>query len=148
MGMAQEVSVIVRDDDRPRLEAIVGDRNQRQKHMQRARIVLLSADRLPVAAVARQAGVSRPAVWRWQRRFAEQGVSGVLRDQTRPPGTPPLPDETVARVVAMTCAEPPGEATVGYSRPEMERRSAQRDACSTIRRSQRSRRRTGRAPLR
>ena len=111
MGMAQDVSVIVRDDDRARLEAIVGDRNQRQKHMQRARIVLLSADRLPVAAVARQAGVSRPAVWRWQRRFAEQGVSGLLRDKTRPPGTPPLPDETVARVVAMTCAEPPGEAT-------------------------------------
>jgi transposase len=111
MGMAQTVSVIVRDDDRARLEAIVGDRNQRQKHMQRARIVLLSADRLPVAAVARQAGVSRPAVWRWQRRFAEQGVSGVLRDKTRPPGTPPLPDETVAGVVAMTCAEPPGEAT-------------------------------------
>lgn len=64
MGMAQDVSVIVRDDDRARLEAIVGDRNQRQKHMQRARIVLLSADRLPVAAVARRAGVSRPAVWR------------------------------------------------------------------------------------
>ena len=111
MGMARDVSVIVRDDDRARLEAIVKDRNQRQKHMQRARIVLLSADRLPVAAVARQAGVSRPAVWRWQRRFAEQGVGGLLRDKTRPPGTPPVPDETVARVVAMTCAEPPGAAT-------------------------------------
>ena len=55
--------------------------------------------------------MSRPAVWRWQRRFAEEGVSGLLRDKTRPPGTPPLPPETVARVVAMTCAEPPGEAT-------------------------------------
>ena len=77
MGMAQNVSVIVRDDDRARLGAIVGDRNQRQKHMQRARIVLLSADRLPVAEVARQAGVGRPAVWRWQRRFAEQGVSSL-----------------------------------------------------------------------
>jgi transposase-like protein len=111
MGMAQDVLVIVRDDDRARLEAIVGDRNRRHKHVQRARIVLLSADRLAVAAVARRVGVSRPAVWRWQRRFAEQGVGGLLRDKTRPPGTPPLPAETVARVVAMTCAEPPGEAT-------------------------------------
>jgi transposase len=109
--MAQEVSVIVGDDDRARLEVIVKDRNQRRKHVQRAQIVLLSAYRLPVAEVARQASVSRPAVWRWQRRFAEHGVSGLLRDKTRPPGTPPLPDETVARVVAMTCAEPPGEAT-------------------------------------
>ena len=109
--MAQEVSVIVSDDDRARLEAIVRDRNHSHKHVQRARLVLLSAERLAVAEVARRAGVSRPAVWRWQRRFAEQGVSGLLRDKTRPPGTPPLPADTVARVVAMTCAEPPGEAT-------------------------------------
>jgi transposase len=109
--MAQQVSVIVSDDDRARLEAIVRDRNHSHKHVQRARIVLLSAERLEVAEVARRAGVSRPAVWRWQHRFAEQGVSGLLRDKTRPPGTPPLPADTVARVVAMTCAEPPGEAT-------------------------------------
>ena len=109
--MAQDVSVIVRDDDRARLEAIVRDRNHSHKHVQRARIVLLSAARLAVAEVARRVGVSRPAVWRWQRRFAEQGVSGLLRDKTRPPGTPPLPADTVARVVALTCAEPPGEAT-------------------------------------
>ena len=69
--------MIVGDDDRARLEVIVKDRNQRRKHVQRAQIVLLSAYRLPVAEVARQASVSRPAVWRWQRRFAEQGVSGL-----------------------------------------------------------------------
>jgi hypothetical protein len=77
--MAQEGSMIVRDDDRARLAAIAGDRNQRRKHVQRAQIVLLSAARLGVAEVARQARVSRPAVSRWQRRFAEQGVSRLLR---------------------------------------------------------------------
>lgn len=64
-----------------------------------------------VAEVARRVAVSRPAVWRWQRRFAEHGVSGLLRHKIRPQGAPPLPVETVARVVAMTCAEPPGAAT-------------------------------------
>jgi transposase len=44
------------------------DRNRPQKHMQRARVVLLSGEGLSVAEVARQAGVSRPAVWRWQTR--------------------------------------------------------------------------------
>jgi len=43
--MAQEFSVIVSDEDRVRLEAIVGDRNRLLKHTQRARIVLLSAER-------------------------------------------------------------------------------------------------------
>ena len=50
--MAQEVSVIVSDDDRVRLEAIVKERNHSHKHVQRAQIVLLSADRLAVADAA------------------------------------------------------------------------------------------------
>jgi len=25
-------------------------------------------------------------VWRWQRHYAEEGVDGLLRDKTRPPG--------------------------------------------------------------
>jgi hypothetical protein len=45
-------------------------------------------------------------VWRWQRRFAEQGVSGLLRDKTRPPGTPPLPADTVAPWSRTDHAEP------------------------------------------
>src|SRR3984893_10640702 len=50
--MAQTVCILLGEEDRTRLAAIVGDRNRPQKHVQRARIVLLSADRLPVLAVA------------------------------------------------------------------------------------------------
>src|SRR4029453_13740433 len=71
-------------------------------------MVRLSAARLAVAEVARRVGVSRPAVWRWQCRFAEAGTTGLLRDKTRPPGTPPLTAKTVARGGGMTCARPPG----------------------------------------
>ena len=109
MGMAQDVSVIVRDDDRARLEAIVGDTISARSTCS-GRGLCCCRRTAPVAAVARQAGVSRPAVWRWQHRFAEQGV-GLLRDKTHAAGNAAVPDETVARVVAMTCAEPPGEAT-------------------------------------
>jgi transposase len=109
--MAQDVCPVVCGDDRARLEAIVADRNRAQKHVRRARIVLHSADRLSVAEVARRAGVGRPAVWRWQRRYAVAGVDGLLRDATRKPGKAPTPDATVQRVVALSCGEPPGEAT-------------------------------------
>jgi transposase len=109
--MAHTVCPLVSADDRLRLAAIAADRNGLQKHAARARIILHSADRLEVAEVARRAGISRPAVWRWQQRFAEAGVEGLLRDKTRQPGKPRTPDATVQRVVAMTCAEPPGEAT-------------------------------------
>ena len=50
-------------------------------------------------------------MWRWQRRYAEAGVDGLLRDKTRPPGKKPVPIETVNKVLALTCGEPPGEMT-------------------------------------
>ena len=67
--------------------------------------------RLRVAVIAREAGISRPAVWRWQRRYAEAGIDGLLRDKTRKPGKAPLGDAVAHRVLALTCGEPPGEAT-------------------------------------
>jgi transposase len=109
--MAHIVCPLVSAADRARLEAITADRNRAQKHVARARIILASAERLSVAEIARRAGVSRPAVWRWQRRFAETGVEGLLHDATRKPGKAPLGDALVHRVVGLTCTEPPGEAT-------------------------------------
>jgi hypothetical protein len=84
--MAQPVSVIASAEDRTRLAAIIGDRSRPLKHVQRARIVLHSADRLPALEVARRAGVSRPAAWRWQRHYAEGGVDRLLREGSRKPG--------------------------------------------------------------
>ena len=109
--MAQTVCSFLSAEDRQRLAAILADRNRPQKHAARVRIILASAERLDVAEVARRAGISRPAVWRWQQRFAEAGVEGLLRDRTRKPGKPRTPDAIVQRVVALTCAAPPGEAT-------------------------------------
>ena len=109
--MAQDVCVLVNADDRARLAAMAGSGSRPYRQVVRARIILQSAERLPVQEVARRSGASRPAVWRWQRRFAEEGVDGLLHDKPRVPGKAPLPRETVERVLALTCSEPPGEAT-------------------------------------
>jgi hypothetical protein len=109
--MAQTVCVLPPAEDRERLLAIVADRNRPLKHVRRAQIVLCSADHLPVQEVARRASASRPAVWRWQVRYAEQGVEGLLRDKTRKPGRAPLSVRVVAKVLDLTCSEPPGDAT-------------------------------------
>ena len=109
--MAQTVCVVLSVADRRQLEAVIGDRGRARKHVERARIVLSSADRLPVQRIAASIGVSRPMVWRWQQRFAEAGVEGLLRDKTRKPGKVPIAADIVARVVALTCSAPPHEAT-------------------------------------
>src|SRR5262244_1293515 len=109
--MAQQVCVVLSAADREQLATIAGDRNRPRKHVERARIVLASADRQSAQRVAHSVGVSRPTVWRWQQHFAESGVEGLLRDRTRKPGKPPIAAETTARVVALTGTEPPHQAT-------------------------------------
>ena len=64
----------------------MADRNRRQKHVERARIVLLSADGVGTLAIMRAVGCAKATVWRWQERFMAEGVDGLLRDQSRPPG--------------------------------------------------------------
>ena len=56
-------------------------------------------------------GKSKTTVWRWQERFAEAGVEGLLVDRTRPPGKAPVADERVAELVRLTHEPPPHEAT-------------------------------------
>jgi transposase len=110
--MRKGIIVEVSAADRARLEAVVADRNSPQKHVWRARIVLLTADGHGTVEIMRQAGVSKVAVWRWQERFMVAGVEGLLRDKTRPSRIPPLGAEVAARVVTLTTTgEPPGETT-------------------------------------
>ena len=40
-----------------------------------------------------------------------EGVDGLLRDKTRPPGTPPLPESVRQKVLAKTASETPQSAT-------------------------------------
>lgn len=58
-------------------------------------------------------GKSKTAVWRWQDRFAEAGIAGLLCDKTRPPGKAPISAGKTAEVVRLTQAPPPHEATTG-----------------------------------
>ena len=109
--MKAGIVVSVTPRDRIRLEAIIADRNTRQKHAARARVIVATADGCGTTEIMRRSGLSKPVVWRWQERFMQEGVDGLLRDKTRKPGKPPLPAETVQRVIDLTLADPPGETT-------------------------------------
>jgi len=53
-------------------------------------------------AIMRATGKSKTCVWRWQERFMEAGIDGLLRDKTRPPGIAPIEDVRVRDIVALT----------------------------------------------
>ena len=110
-GMRTGIKIEVTTSDRERLEAIVAARGSPQKHVWRAKIVLLTGDGLGTVAIMAATGKSKTCVWRWQERFMAEGVDGLLRDKTRPPGTAPLDPVLVDKVVALTLKPPDHEAT-------------------------------------
>ena len=97
--------------DLDRLRVLASDRNAAQKHVWRARIVLLSAERLGTNAIMRETGKSKTCVWRWQERFAAEGFEGLLHDKTRPSRIPKLDTAIAERIVALTMEPPLAEAT-------------------------------------
>src|SRR4051794_25173897 len=109
--MRTGVEIHLIPEERKRLEAIVASGNSSQKHVWRARIVLLSAERVGTVEIQRRTGKAKPTIRRWQRRFMEAGVDGLRRDAPRPGRKPPLAPATVEQIVAMTLDGPPGEAT-------------------------------------
>ena len=114
--MARDERIALGATDRGRLQALVANRNTPQKHVFRARIVLSLAAGMKAVAVQRRTGASQPSIRRWRERFRREGVDGLLRDKTRPPGTPPLPAAMVQRVVDMTLHQRPPAATHWSSR--------------------------------
>jgi transposase len=109
--MRKGIIVTVTASDHARLRAVVTNRNSPQKHVWRAKILLLTADGLGTGAIMRGTGRAKSVVWRWQERFMREGVEGLLRDKTRPPGRKPLDPGIIERVVATTAKDPPGETT-------------------------------------
>ena len=90
----------LREGDRGRLEALACSVLARPSVVQRARIVLMSAEGLTNTEIARRTGATRPTVISWRNRYATAGIN-ALGDLPRP-GRPPVVDEL--EVVATTLA--------------------------------------------
>jgi transposase len=109
--MRNGIIVKVTASERRRLVALVADRNSPQKHVWRAQIILATADGAGTNEIMRRTGRSKSVVWRWQERFMQAGVEGLLKDKTRPSRIPPLSPAIIARVIERTAQAPPGEVT-------------------------------------
>jgi transposase len=106
-----DICLYVSPANRSRLEAIVADRNSSSKAVWRARIVLATADGLGTNAIMKRTGKSKPCVWRWQERYIAEGIEGLLRDKSRPPGKKPLSAAIKRKVLTKTASQTPPAAT-------------------------------------
>jgi len=104
-------------DERAELLALVNSPEVSAAVATRARIVLWRAEDRPKKEIAALAGVSRPTVDLWLRRYGADGVAGLL-DQPRGAGREQMPAKIRARILAATRTSPP-EGLSHWSSREM-----------------------------
>ena len=93
-------ALVLRDGDRDRLAELARLPGMPSGLARRARMVLLAADGMPNAEIARTVGVSRPTVIGWRDRYERGGIA-ALDDEQRS-GRPQQIDEI--EVVVATLA--------------------------------------------
>jgi len=77
---------------------------------QRARLILLLADGMAPVDVMKTLDVTRPTVFKWRKRFEQDGVDGLL-DQPRPGQPRKLTEKKCKEVLRLTVDYIPREAT-------------------------------------
>src|SRR5512135_502344 len=96
--MSLAPALILREGDRDRLAELARLPSVPSGLAKRARMVLLAADGVPNAEIARVAGVSRPTVIAWRDRYEAGGIPAL--EDARRSGRPAEIDEI--EIVAAT----------------------------------------------
>ena len=110
MGRPRKQEIELTETERASLSDLVRSRSAPQGLVRRARIVLASAVGASNTAIAREVGLSIPAVGHWRKRFLEQGLAGLYGEQR--PGRPrDHDDEAVARLLATVLQSRPSVGT-------------------------------------
>jgi len=101
--------VMLPPTDRAQFTTIVSNGRTPQKVAVRERILLMLADRVRPSHIAARLALSRNHVHYWLRRYVAQGVSGVVRDASRPGRKKRISPAQVATIVHATLTTtPPG----------------------------------------
>jgi transposase len=93
--------------DQRRLERMVAAPTTPQRVVKRANIVLHRAAGHTQLATAGKLGVGRPTVIRWERRFADKGVDGLLRDAPGRGRKTSIPDTRKDQLISQATQPPP-----------------------------------------
>jgi len=109
----QPTPVELSAEDRRTLRAWINDAAQFQLRAQRARIILLAAERRSTKQIARALGVRAARVSKWRTRFAAAGLAGL--EDVAKPGKPRQYDQSIDRRILALVEEPPPAGTLVWT---------------------------------
>lgn len=85
-------------------------RRLERRYVERAEIILLSNQGLPMRDIVEQTGLSKPVVNKWRQRFRQLGIDG-LKDAPRSGKPRVITPEQQAMVIDKACSKPGGGYT-------------------------------------
>lgn len=77
MPRTSPLTVELSTEDRAELEARAHRYSLPYRDVMRAKIILLAAEGIPVDEIARRVDTPREVVWKWRKRFLEEGLLGL-----------------------------------------------------------------------
>lgn len=93
--------VVLSDEEREQLKALVSSRSLPHGLVTRVRIVLMAAEGATNRAIAEKVGLSLQSVGKWRRRYLQGGLPG-LHDELRPGRPRSISDAQVAALIRKT----------------------------------------------
>ena len=107
--------ITLKRGDRTVLETWVRGRTTARRLVERARIVLASADGLSGDAICAAVGVSRPTVGLWLNRYEAEGRDGLVADRPRSGRPRELDGTEEERIIVKTLQAPPPDGGTHWS---------------------------------
>ena len=108
--------VALRRGDRSRLERLTRSRTTPHRVVERAQIVLASAEGEPGSVICERYSVSRPTVTLWLDRYESEGMIGLLSDRPRSGRPKQITPADEAEIIDRTLhTKPPSEESTHWS---------------------------------
>ncbi len=104
-------AIILTPSENAKLKRFSASRSISQKLSERSKIVLLAAEGLQNKEIAKRTGHDEPKVGRWRKRYAEQGLDGIIKDATRPGRIKPISSAKRSRIIKLTVESKPNGST-------------------------------------
>ena len=113
--VAAAEALVISEDQRVELDRLARSYTAPEREVRQAKVLLLAADGVANAQIARRCGVSVPTVRRWRDRFSAEGVGSIGRIRPGRGRPPVIPTETVEAIVADTTQTVPEDGSQAWS---------------------------------
>ena len=104
--MAKLGIIELSENDRTYLESLVRSRTMQAQIVQRARIILLRADGIPIDTIADKIGINRKGVMLCINKYKSGGTENALHDAPGRGRNPQITDDEKAWIINIACQRP------------------------------------------